>query len=533
MSIVVCDILFTMKFLWLAILIFIPKQVSAASEFTSSFESVYTIQESGQTNVSHTIVLKNNLSHIYATEYTIAISGNNLTNISASDESGPITTETSILNGINSIHMFISRPSIGLNQLKTIKLNYIADDVVETIGQSKTVNIPRLQKANESESYKRIVKIRGVEEMPAYIYPQASSKDISDGYSTYYFEGHQNDSLTLLFGESVTYELDLIYELKNNDLRSIDTEIALPSDTSYQKILLDQIDPKPKNIRVDADGNWLAQFTLDAQSKKIVKTKLYVTIYPIPKLKDPSSTNFVSTQKSKYWQQNTNILDLGSKLKTPENTYKYLVESFSYNYNANTTSNRRLGASMALESPSNVLCTEYTDSFIALMRTQNVPTREINGYAYTKNSVLQPQGTTFDILHAWPEYYNADQNAWISIDPTWGSTTGGIDYFNKLDFSHIAFVRRGIEDDYPLPAGSYKTSVSDKHINIKVASSTPSPDTTTKVIENTLYNQGNVAVYDNTVGYLPPYGSAKIQNSKHETLYDKIKKICAKLLSIF
>ncbi len=29
------------------------------------------------------------------------------------------------------------------------------------------------------------------------------------------------------------------------------------------------------------------------------------------------------------------------------------------------------------------------------------------------------------------------------IDPTWGATTGGVDYFETLDFDHFAFVVKG------------------------------------------------------------------------------------------
>jgi len=42
------------------------------------------------------------------------------------------------------------------------------------------------------------------------------------------------------------------------------------------------------------------------------------------------------------------------------------------------------------------------------------------------------------------------------VDPTWGNTTGGVDYFNTFDFDHLAFVVKGISSTYPVPAGGYK-----------------------------------------------------------------------------
>ena len=63
-----------------------------------------------------------------------------------------------------------------------------------------------------------------------------------------------------------------------------------------------------------------------------------------------------------------------------------------------------------------------------------------------------------------------EKERWIQIDPTWGSTTGGVDYFDKLDTNHITFVRKGISPDEPLPAGAYKIDPnSDQDVTITPA----------------------------------------------------------------
>lgn len=513
---------------------FVPTKVHAISEFNTSFYSTYTISSSGQTNVSHTIVLKNNLAHIYATNYTIATSGNNLTGIKAYDETGPITSTASTQNGVTTIQLIINRPAIGKDQEKKITLSYETDDVVEVIGDTTTINIPRLAKANEAGSYTRTIKIEGGQDRPQFIYPPASKTEPDGTYAVYTFEGHQNESLTLLFGDSVTYKLDLTYELKNKEYNSADSELALPPDTGYQHIVIGSIDPEPIDIRVDESGNWLARYNLNAQQKLIVKAELYVTIYPQPTLFDPSSTKFVNTPRSKYWDTTSaTVVDLGKKLKTPENIYRYITSNFTYNYSGATSGSSRIGSLRALTSPTNVLCTEYTDSFVALARLNQIPSREINGYGYTKNSSLQPQNTTSDILHSWPEYYDQGKKIWISVDPTWGNTTGGIDYFNKLDFGHITFVRHGLEDSYPLPAGSYKSNPTDKYIQIELATKVPEKIAKSVTTGNIIRNTGNVAIINDTVGYLPPYGSFTIPEPTRLSLYDKIKLLCAKLLSKF
>src|SRR6185369_7078379 len=89
-------------------------------------------------------------------------------------------------------------------------------------------------------------------------------------------------------------------------------------------------------------------------------------------------------------------------------------------------------------------------------RAAGIPAREINGYAYTENPQLQPLSLVADVLHSWPEYYDRDKGVWIPIDPTWGSTTGGVDFFNKLDLRHFTFVIHGKDSNKPYAPGSYK-----------------------------------------------------------------------------
>lgn len=547
-----CAILRDMKFLRLVLgYIFFTLSsltiVSANSEFATDFSSEYTVEKSGVTSVVHTVAITNNLSHIYATTYTIATSGENLENINVSDETGVLSTTINPQHGFTNIQINIPKPAIGKGQIKTLKISYQTNDIVEKIGDTITINIPRLARANEAQSYKRIVRVREGHTLPSLIYPPQSKAEPEGEYIAYTFDGHQNDSITLLFGESVSYHLRLTYELRNKELRNMDSELALPPDTAYQQVLLHSIEPEPLNIRVDSDGNWLARYNLKSQETLRVEADLYVTVYPKPALYDPSETKFIKTLNSKYWDTSSStVKGLAEQLKTPKNIYDYITANFTYNYAQSLTGFPRKGAHDSLISPTNVLCTEFTDSFVSLARTLEIPAREINGYGYTKNSTLQPQLENSDILHAWPEYYSAELSRWVSIDPTWGNTTGGIDYFNKLDFGHITFVRRGKEDTYPLPAGSYKSNPTDKHVTVEVATTKPEDKIDYTVIEtgskSQLVNTGNVAMINQsinladqkfTVPYLPPYASYDIPASQSFSLYDKIKSICVALLSKF
>ncbi len=170
-----------------------------------------------------------------------------------------------------------------------------------------------------------------------------------------------------------------------------------------------------------------------------------------------------------YWQTNNKeIKTLAKKLKTPFEIYQYVVNNLTYDFERVRENLPRKGALEVLKNPSSAVCLEFTDLFIALARANGIPAREVNGFAYTQNSKEKPLSLIKDVLHAWPEYYDFDIETWVMVDPTWGNTTGGVDHFYTLDFNHFAFVIKGLDSTYPIPAGGYKISNEESSKDIKV-----------------------------------------------------------------
>jgi hypothetical protein len=112
------------------------------------------------------------------------------------------------------------------------------------------------------------------------------------------------------------------------------------------------------------------------------------------------------------------------------------------------------------------------------------------------------------------------------VDPTWGNTTGGVDYFNTLDFDHIAFVVNGETSNYPIPAGGYKllTDKNTKDVDVHIGSTfdqTPAsvnanlqlPDTLIAGLPSSgvirVVNTGKTLIQSQTItasdNYLAPY----------------------------
>ncbi len=112
--------------------------------------------------------------------------------------------------------------------------------------------------------------------------------------------------------------------------------------------------------------------------------------------------------------------------------------------------------------------------FVALARSAGIPARAVNGYAFTQNDSMRPLSLVRDILHAWPEYWDETTGRWIAVDPTWENTTGGVDYFSRLDFNHLVFAIHGQSSEKPYPAGVYKFAGQEsKDIHVEFVTSLP------------------------------------------------------------
>ena len=161
-----------------------------------------------------------------------------------------------------------------------------------------------------------------------------------------------------------------------------------------------------------------------------------------------------------------------------------------------------------------------------------IPARELNGFAFTNEEVNKPLSlnlTGGDLLHAWPEYFDPILG-WVQIDPTWGNTSG-VDYFSKLDTNHFVFSIKGMNSEYPLPAGAYRFDGDKKLIEVVFAQNTGITEFSPKVeikkltninpiqlIKNNykyeIKNTGNIFVYTIDGKVIPPGEAGVIYQQK-------------------
>ncbi len=442
-------------------LITAPKGYSS-EEFETDYQVRYAVNPRGVTQVTQEISLTNKLSQVYATRYSLTTEIGHIQNVVAEDSLGPLATEVKEEGKTTIIDLTFNEQVVGSGKSLKFSLKYETLGVASKNGQVWEITLPKLSHPEEINSYSLSLTVPKSFGELAYITPQPASKR-SDSESNIYFfnKGQLGDSGGVaVFGDFQVFDFTLFYHLKNPEMVTGETSIALPPDTAYQKVIYKTIDPPPLNVKIDVDGNWLASYRLAAKEKLTIKASGQVKIYTHPQEHFPIPTQSALESNLKpdvFWETEEEIIkSQAENLATPQDIYNFVIENLDYDYSRVKRGAERLGALESLKNPDKAICTEFTDLFVALSRAAGYPAREINGFAYATNEKLRPLSLMADVLHAWPEYWDEEKQIWVPVDPTWGKTTGGIDYFSKLDLSHFAFVTHGADSETPYPAGAYK-----------------------------------------------------------------------------
>jgi hypothetical protein len=502
--------LFILPFLMLA------KTSLAEGEFTVDASVRYQVRPDGITKVIHTITLTNNLSDVYAKSYNFSLENISVDNVVASENGSPLPITTQKDGERINLKTTFDKAVVGKNESRVFEISFDNPSFAQKTGEVWEVSIPKLSSNDSFRNYSTILAIPNAFGLEAYLSPKPITQEVQGEYRVYQFSKQAllTSGVTAGFGAFQVFSFTLNYHLENPLNKSAYMEIALPPDTNMQKLYYSSINVTPDNVYLDQDGNWLAKYILKPRERQDVTVVGNVQIFsgarPFPSPSENVLTDSLSS--SDYWQINDpQIVSLANMLKTPQAIYEYVSQNLSYNYDKVAPNIVRIGALGALENPKDVLCMEYTDLFIAIARAAGIPAREINGYAYTENPKIQPLSLVADVLHAWPEYWDKQKREWVQIDPTWGSTTGGVDFFSKLDLRHFTFVIHGADAQKPYTPGSYKLGPNpQKDVFVSFGKlpevKTPQPILEYKIVKHipflpityelTITNPGPIALYN-------------------------------------
>lgn len=451
---------FKIFFFFLPFFLF-PHKTHAAF-YDVSYDLTYRIQEDLSTIKAELgILITQARPDLYVSTFKLALPAHfDIEDIQADSRSGPVNFQKEKVGETYELSFFFTQPSVGTNSVNDLTIRYTQRNVIRKTGTIVEGLLPILYKEGEAPITFRLIRPASMKESLSVAKPRPSAIDLN----TLTWNGLTSKTIYVAFGESQHYALDLKYRLKNPGITPVLMDIALPPDTLYQQSTFQSLEPKPKKMYLDEDGNYLAQYELGPLADTSIRYRGQVILFAKPRSEMLGYVRGAIEKQKSYLLSAKPAWQLGayagnssiSSLKTVKDIFDFTTNHLTYSLSRISEDGmNRLGAQKALSSPQEAVCTEYADVFVAIAREKGIYARELEGYAYAFDPQLQPLSLRTDVLHAWPEFYDTARQAWLPVDPTWQDTSG-IDYFSAMDFSHIVFAIHGKDDTYPLPAGSYK-----------------------------------------------------------------------------
>lgn len=460
-------------FSWILILFFYFFSVDVrAQDVSSNYQVTYQVQPSGVTKVTQDIKLSGG-DDFYVSEYTLTLKSTAIANVIAQDQVGKITPQFEVGEGTSLIKVPLRSHFETGSATQDFRLIYDAQDLALKNGQLWEISIPKIASSDEIVKYDVFVVIPHALGDLNFIHPQPLRREKGSENTTLIFDHAQmrDSGLLIEVGKEQYYNFHLLYHLKNDTTWRGKTQIALIPDLSnFQSVKFASLNPLPEKVEIDGDGNYLATYSLDSHELLDVDLKGMVKVVAdsVPRqsqltLTDvPVEVKSIYTRELPYWSiTDDNLKSFAqSKVVGLENVYDQAlalynctIEMLTYSPSRLGVEFERYGAVKAFAQPAEALCSEYADLYVTLARSIGIPARLLSGYAYTPDREIMPvQG---DVLHAWVQVY-LPPRGWLPIDPTWGDTTGGVDYFNRFDANHVVFAIQGLDSERPVPAGAYK-----------------------------------------------------------------------------
>jgi len=539
------------KILLLTLILFLfSSSTVSAKEFATSYVINYTIDENANTKVEYNIKLENLTSDYYATEYMLGLIEDDITNIKAQQDNQEIETLIEKKDDKTNVTLKLIKSKVGKGKYSNLTLSFNSNKLLNKKGSVWELAIPKLVATENLNTYEVFINVNNLIGKELYIFPQPTLTTKQGDYKVFEFSGEnfKGAGINAVFGEYQLFNINLKYHLKNPTNQKVKQDITIPPDIKgRQNVVIKNISKIPNQIYSDQDGNYFAEYYLEPSEEKLINLSLEVKVLNIPN-KEELTDKLVYTKSQPFWESDSKKVQetlkrfAFKKEQTDKEKariiFQFVTSTLKYNLNkAASAGIEREGVDYALTNPTDTVCMEFTDSFVALARASGIPAREINGYAYTSGATNKPLSLRLtnsnDVLHSWAEYYSEDEG-WVQVDPTWTSTSG-LDLFSQFDTNHITFVTHGLSSNYPYPAGSYKIDPEeDNFINVEFIAEQSTPveykfearkvlkptfmDLISLKTEVILINKSNTTVYnvkigENSVSVLPPFAQVNLKST--------------------
>lgn len=447
----------------------------AAEDFSTDYVVTYNVQSDGNVHVTQAITLTNLESGTYAKEFNLSVSSLTLVDIKAYNQSGPLEAQVTQDGDKTNIHIPFTEKIIGKGKSHSWTLEYNTKDIASVEGKVLTVTIPRVSTTSGLGTYTVLLKVPQTFGQPATVVPSQLETRREGKNQVFVFEKElvAKQGVHAIFGQSQFYNFHLSYKLANPSLLAVQKEVTLLPATPYQNIVIESMSPKPYDVYADKDGNWIAVFSVERNQKLSVEISGKMQLYLSPQYKEALTKEqkgqYVKPQQ--FWEADNqkvlNILETFTGNSNNQNglqAKRGLLESDVhdaarkiFDFVAATVEfqkevpAKRQGALATLDNPKQARAQDFADLFVTLARASGIPARVVVGFDRSTKTNLKPKDAE-DALHAWAQYYS-DDKGWVSVDPTWSSTTGGVDYFDSWDVNHITAAFWGLHSQDPIPVG--------------------------------------------------------------------------------
>ncbi len=415
----------------------------AVSDINYSVSSNYKVASDGTSTVSHVINAKNATTNKTPSVIKIPVAGDEVSSVVAKVNDGDVAAT---ISG-NGSTINVKLPDLaGKDKTWKLTLNY-KSKLVSELGKAKVLQIPTLSGIGLAITSQKTVVSADLSIGLAVALPAPPKTDIAVGEQIFTYDnktGPVADAITLLISDNATATVNVTKELKNNGWWWKTVELTLPPDTNQQQVILSSLEPKPSNVRLDRDGNILAQYRLGPKKSVTVSAKALVSVKNLSYTLDTKKTvNEIDQSLKDLYTAQTDKWS-GGKIELNVNPVASVPEVVQTVYDAVVKQAR---AETALSDNQELSQTnidelgKYADLLIGELRANGVPARAVLGKLVSDGQFILSDSRG----HTWAEAYIPD-TGWITLDPAL-AVYG--DYFSSSDILHVGLALWGVSDYLP------------------------------------------------------------------------------------
>lgn len=427
---------------------------TADNKFSFSESSTWQLATDSSIAVTTDLKVTNLTDNYYATAFSFWLPADQISNIVAAYDDGTAvevkqSNDQKTVNGLSynykRVDLTFSKQIAGNGAGFAVHMTYQMTGALKQKGQTYELVLPNFTEgANISES----ITVKSPKTFGGAHFltddPAKTRSDSGFNYLTFSDTSLSQRQQIIDFGETMSRRLDFSYPLENKDILPSFFKLYLPMDSDHQSVFVKSVEPKPYYMAKSGSSNFMYFFVMPGQTVNVKADIEILTTTEKPvtdqsgKISDIPADLSNYTSGTKYWETtDPSIRAKASDLIKPADSvyvnakrvYDFVVSDLTYDQ-AKINDNVRVGAAGTLKNPNYVVCQEYADLFVTLLRAGGIPAREY--YGLTDSSELQTSET--NILHAWADVY-IPKYGWLVADPTWGEA--GIQ-FGKMAFDHLA-----------------------------------------------------------------------------------------------